>query len=452
MPDQSRGGPAACMALALLLSAAAGSTAAVAQSTNSFDVVVSPAARATLTRAENLLAAGNGQQAWALLQPLEIELAGNPYYDYLLGVAALDTGRYSEAIFSLRRAIAVQPNFSGARMELGRAYYEAGNAGLARPLFVALLDENPPAGVRDVLHRYINAIDARPPVPQPRLDGYLSLFAGSDSNANGSTSNQQFLGFTLNPENLETDSPFFEAAAGFTWLVPQSTQLAWLVNGRASHRDNSDAPFINATVLSAYGGLTWQRGAFFGRAGIDPYRVARDGDENETYVGADLLLGRRLTPDWDLTLGLRGGAHRFDSAIEVLDVDRVLYNVGVTWRFRERSSLTLQGIGGSDNEKLGGSPYGNSKVGGRLSLSTALGGKAFLHSSYGSLTSDYDGLFFGGPREDEQRTATLRIEFRDVWTDGLTLMPSFRYVDNESDIPLYEYDRTEIGLLIRWAP
>jgi hypothetical protein len=75
-----------------------------------------------------------------------------------------------------------------------------------------------------------------------------------------------------------------------------------------------------------------------------------------------------------------------------------------------------------------------------------------LFASLGALQSDYDGLFFGMTREDTQLNAVLQLEFRDVWTDGLTLAPRLRFVGNDSDVALYEYDRTEVGLLIRWAP
>jgi hypothetical protein len=81
-----------------------------------------------------------------------------------------------------------------------------------------------------------------------------------------------------------------------------------------------------------------------------------------------------------------------------------------------------------------------------------LGTRSYLHLSAGYLTTDYDGLFFGAPREDDQFTTMLRLEFRDVLTDGLSFMPMLRYVDNASDVPLYEYDRTEIGLIVRWTP
>jgi tetratricopeptide (TPR) repeat protein len=438
--------------IAQIVVLAFGLIAVTAHAQDTLQISAATETRALLAEAETLLAGNDSEHAYALLIPHETELAGSPYYDYLLGVAALDSGRRSEAIFSLRRSIAVEPRFSGARMELGRAYFESGNPALARPIFVSLLGENPPAGVRDVLQQYIRAIDTPRPAPQSRFSGYFESFVGHDSNANGSTADQQFLGFMLSPENLATESPVIEIAAGFNWFVPKSSSFAWLVNARAGHRNNIDASFVNATILSGLGGMTWQRGEYFGRAAIDSYWASRDGNANESYAGLDLLFGRRLGDSWDVSLGLRGGAQRHDESIEVLDVNRVLYTFDVSQRFASGGKLSLQLIGGSDSEQQSGSPYGNSKTGGRISLSTPLGNASFLHASLGSLTSDYDGLFFGAPREDKQLMFLVQLEFRDVLTEGLSFVPLLRYVDNESDVSLYDYDRTEIGLLLRWVP
>jgi len=448
--DTLRGRKPRMWLVAVLLVAAA--PPVLARQVDTIDVAARPESRALLSRAEALLASGQAADAYRILSGAEADLAGDPYFDYLLGVASLDTGRTSESIFALRRSIAIEPRFSGARMELARAYYESGNVQLARPLFTALLDENPPPYVRDVIGRYIDAIDARPQMPAARFDGWLESFVGYDSNANGSTASQQFLGFTLSPQNLETESPFVEIGGGFNWTVPGSTRFAWIANARLGHRHNTDASFVDATIVSGYAGSTWQRGATFGRAGIDGYWSSRDGDANEAYGGIDLLLGRRFGAQWDVTLGLRGGANRFDGSLEVLDVDRVLYTLGLSKRFSGTSRLSLEAIGGSDSEKQAGSPYGNSKAGVRLAFGTDIGEHSFLHATLGSLRSDYDGLFFGLGREDRQTSAALQIEFRDVMVDGLTVMPSLRYVNNDSDLALYEYDRTEIGLLIRWTP
>ncbi len=403
-----------------------------------------------LFAAEDLLGAGRPGRAYDLLSPEEARLAGNPLYDYLLGVAALDSGRYSEAIFSLQRSLAVEPAFSGARMELARAYFDGGNEDLARPLFVQLLDENPPSLVRSVLHKYIDAIDAIPPTPRSRVISFADVKIGHDSNANGSTADQQFLGFTLSPENVETSSHFVEIGIGFDWLVPRSTQFGWTISGRASQRVNPDATFVDATILSGLVGMNWNRGAFFGRAGIDGYLGAREGESNESYGGLDLLFGRRLGDRWDLSLGLRGGAQRFDESIETLDVNRFLYTLGITRRFHA-ALLSLQAIGGDESEVQAGSPYGNSKSGGRLSINAQVGNSALLYASIGALKSDYDGLFFGAKREDTQVTSFVQLEFRDFLTDGLSIAPQIRYVSNDSDVDLYEYNRTEYGVMLRWA-
>lgn len=435
---------------ACLLLACVTTSSALAQDT--LQVAASVDEQQFLADAESLLASGQSSAAFTLLSTRELELAGNPYYDYLLGVAALDSGRHSEAIFSLRRSLEVSPNFSGARMELARAYFDSGNSGLARPLFVRLLAENPPAPVRTVINNYIASIDATPSRPKSSLRYSFDVTGGYDDNANGSTDNQQFMGFTLSPDNLKTESSFLEAGAGLSWNNPKSTQFAWYAGGRAGYRHNPDAGFVDSGLVSGNAGMNWQRGAFFGRAGVDGYWATRDGDPNENYLGLDALFGNRITDNWELSFGLRGGAIRHDDAIKTLDVDRILYSGGLHYRFGSPGNVGLEVIGGSDSERETGSPYGNSKLGGRLTLYMPVSERGTLFASAGSLTSDYDGLFFGTTRKDTQVSTLLQITFADVWIDGLSLTPRIRYVDNDSNVALYDYDRTEVGLQLQWMP
>lgn len=427
-------------------------TSVTAQQTDTIQIAADQQTQIVLRDAQSLLGAGQSDRAYSLLMPHEVMLAGNPYYDYLLGIAALDSGRTSEAIFSLRRSLAVEPGFSGARMELARAYFESGNKDLARPLFAQLLTEDPPPAVNAVINDYIRAIDARPAIQRSRWNQYLELFVGHDNNANGSTGDQDFLGFTLSPNNVKTASSFSEIAAGLDWYKPANSQFAWLMNLKASHRSNPDASFVDAGILSGLFGANWQRDSWFGRAAIEAWWGSRDGSYNESYAGLDLLFGRRLGQHWDLTLGLRGGGVKHRDFLEVLDVNRVLYSLGTSYRFDNSARISVQAIGGKDNEQQQGSPYGNSKAGGRISLSAPVGARSLLYASLGSLTTDYDGLFFGGSREDQQLTGLLQLEFRDVLTEGLTFVPRIRYIDNDSDVDLYTYDRLEYGLIIRWAP
>src|SRR2546427_9945645 len=77
-------------------------------------------------RARLLLQQKNPQAAYRLLDPLESQRAGDPEYDYLLGIAALDSGERERAVFALERVLAVNPKHAQPRPEIPRPYFEMG--------------------------------------------------------------------------------------------------------------------------------------------------------------------------------------------------------------------------------------------------------------------------------------------------------------------------------------
>src|ERR1051325_6517870 len=83
-------------------------------------------------RAKRLLNQRQAKQAYELLLPQEGARAGDPEFDYLLGIAALDAGAPERAVFALERVLAVQPNNHVARAEIARAYLALGEREAAR--------------------------------------------------------------------------------------------------------------------------------------------------------------------------------------------------------------------------------------------------------------------------------------------------------------------------------
>ena len=72
--------------LVLALVTSSGTTAFAQQT---LQVAADADAQSLLREAETLLANGESQRAYELLDPREEALYGNPYFEYLLGVAAL---------------------------------------------------------------------------------------------------------------------------------------------------------------------------------------------------------------------------------------------------------------------------------------------------------------------------------------------------------------------------
>lgn len=117
-------------------------------------------ADALLDSARTHINAGNPELAWKILAPLNSERAGDVEFDYLLGLAALDTGRRTEAVFALERVLAVEPEHAEARAEIARAYFELNELRRAKAEFDQVLqDESVPAEARLEIGKFLSAIE-----------------------------------------------------------------------------------------------------------------------------------------------------------------------------------------------------------------------------------------------------------------------------------------------------
>ena len=84
----------------------------------------SPGVRAdALTdQAKGLLDAGKSAQSFALLDAQESTRAGEVMFDFLLGLAAIDVGQNTRAVFALERVLAMDSNNVRARAEIARPF------------------------------------------------------------------------------------------------------------------------------------------------------------------------------------------------------------------------------------------------------------------------------------------------------------------------------------------
>ncbi len=215
----------------------------------------------TLLRdARQLIIDGEMQQAYDLLAPHEIQLAGNEDYDYLFGTAAVDSGRADLAVFTLERVLEINPAFAGARVELARAYYEIGNTSKARYHFEYLLAQNPPPAVQQVITSYLRNIDRIAGDFEAIHIPQIAAGFGYDTNANASTGDNRFLFFFLDDRNIETESPYYYATIADFYSRPLGKDWRLIVNGALGQRNFPDASFVDATNLNANVGFEYNSG------------------------------------------------------------------------------------------------------------------------------------------------------------------------------------------------
>jgi outer membrane protein len=414
-------------------------------------------ARLTLGEAQRLLGAGDAAGAYALLAAREADWAGAPLYDYLFGVAALDSGRISDARFSLERVVAAAPDFDGARMELARAQFEAADLEGARTQFNYLAGRSPPPATAAVISRYLAAIDSRIGARGNDWNAFVEVGGGYDSNANASTSDEQFGIFILNDNNVETDSAFGTLAAGIGHQAGYGNGLASASSLRGDWRVNPDARFVDQATIGAGSTLFYSRNAWRSSVGVNGYYGWLDGSPQEAYAGLNLGVARLLGDRWELGARAQGGPVRFQQdVLEVLDVNRLLGSLTLT-RFGlgtggGRVSLSL--LAGTDDARQSDSPFGNDRLGTRLSAAFPISSVASLYLEGGWLQADYDdspGFFGGANREDDQYNAIAAVEFNNWPAADWVVAPRIRYTRNDSTISLYDYDRWEAAVTLRRA-
>jgi tetratricopeptide (TPR) repeat protein len=411
--------------------------------------------QALLAQGKQLVVESKMVQAYDLLAPHEFQLAGNTDYDYLYGTAALDSGHADLAIFALERVLEERPSYAGARLELARAYYDIGDNESARYHFDYLMGQNPPPNVRQAITSYLRAID--------RLAGayrsiHLPHFAagvGWDSNPNASTTVEQFLGFLLDGNNTEQESPMYHASLGDYYSNPLSANAKLILTGAVAQRNYPDASFVDSTDIFANAAVEWN----FGDTTITPTIGAAfnwlDGDSNlDRYIG-DFSVTHSLNDSWKLLGGATVAAHRFTNDLKIRDAD--IYNArgGFDYYFDPAtgSVLTLLAQVGTDDTREDISPFDNDRWALTLSASRIIAQGMLLAIDAGYKNTDYDGdtNFFGVDREDDMVRGAISLHLFDWPLQGWRTIGRVAYTDVDSNLDLYTYDRTEVGLTFHKA-
>lgn len=421
--------------------------------------VALPSWSADLGRARALLANGQAASAYALLAPELTREAGNADFNYVLGLAAIDSGHPADAVAAFERVLAVQPAHLQARAELGRAYIALNEPEAARRELDTVQRQGAvPADVRRTLDRYISALDTSLSGGGTAVSGQLSLAGGYDTNVNNSTSDPRILipafaalGFaTLAPSAVAQEDGFAQAAGRLSVVHGLSVNQRLIADFTGSYRVNGSVSAYDQGLLGAtlgYAHITPDDGTFTVSAQAQGYFVGGD-----NYRNAFGGLGQwTVTRDaWDI--GLYG---------QYLNLaypgnpgqDAHRYALGLT--LGRAVSLPWQSY-------LFGSVYGGQEIvmdstfdslsysyaGMRLGLEIKPTERLAFTASAAAETNQYfapEPLFF--KTRDTFRT-DLELGARYKLREQLTLGLSVTYTNANSNIQLYDYQRVATMLTL----
>ena len=407
-----------------------------------------------LQAARTAMAAGKPAQAVAVLQPLESERAGDPAFDFLLGLARLDAGDPERAIFAFERVLAVQPNHAQARAEIGRAYLQLGerDAGVRELESVRKMDM--PDEARRTIENYLNAFGAGP----TRFGGYLEASFGHDSNVNSGVAASRMaipalgnLIFNLAPDGRERSAAFLNLGGGVNVAHPLAPGWFLLAGGSLSQRLNDGHSQFNTRNIDGNLGVRYAFGSNAISVGFQAQTFDVDNDRNRNALG--------LVAQWQRQLDVQTQISAFGQFVQLRypgqklrDADRSIIGFAYARVLAGAWSPSLYAsvYGGQESERRSGvSHLGHRPLGIRLGgqIRPTASTNWFANVSYEHRRYGGDDPLFLARRNDRQWDLRLGLNYQPyrAWV----VSPQISYTRNDSNVAINDYSRTMLSVSVR---
>ncbi len=392
--------------------------------------------------------------AYQLLEPALEQRSTDPDYNYILGLAAADSGHVAEAIMAFQRVLATNPDHAQARAELARTYAMAGDIDTAREQFDTVVnDPSLPDPVRQRFDRIVRDYDRQIAGGGSSVSGFVDAAGGYDSNINGATDADTiviplFAAFgpgALGAAAREQDKAFYEVLAGVSGVTAVSRQTRLFASVLGNWRDNIDSSAFDQSAITGTGGVGHTL------ANRDVISFSLQGqqfwlgqDSFRQSYGAIGQYTTRLKSGEALSVSAEAFRLNFDND-PLRDANR--YSLGVSYAARTTIvSLT----GGHEETRRGAGDHLSfdylrlnfgieQPVGTNVSVIAGVGGQVRRHDAA-------DPLFLG-KRKDEQVDLSAGLKFRIA--ENIYARPRVTYTRNWSNFALYDYERATVSVGVR---
>ncbi len=424
----------------------------------------------TLQKAKQLMRDGMPSQAYKLLEALEFEQAGNIDFDYLIGIAALDSGKADKASLALERVLAQDANLAGARLDMARAWYVLGDYERARKELHILSGQNPPSAALSMIKQLHNAIDGSEEEGKrsAKWSGYLESGIGYDNNVTSVV--DDFTDALL--KTYQTD----EFTATGNSIKRQSSVVFMQGGGDFSQRFNDDwsmdfsldaklrglprARRYTSELLDSRAALQYKAGSYKWRFGLSLQRYWQETEAEQTSnhrsSGFFLQWQKSINRDNYLSVMLSGNRHHYFD-VPISDGDN--YSLSIAWlhqfsgNWRPSLNLTLSKhvddakylLGNNrsnDRDSVGLRAFAQISPRENIDLFASLG---FTHrtdrdtnarSPY--VTHGFDNLI--------DSSVGVNWRFKGNWS----LHSQLNYSRNNSNLAINRYHRTEVSAAVRF--
>jgi hypothetical protein len=412
---------------------------------------------AVVQQALDLQAQGNSAAAYDLLEPLEVDRAGDPDFDTVFGILGNETEHFSRAIMALERVLAVQPAHPRVRAELGRALFAVGDNKSARELFEDAKKGDVPPGAALTIDQFLSAIERAEDAGRSAVRGYIEAGIGYDTNvnsgpANGNVAVPAFGGaiLKLDASGVKLGSAFGSLSAGLTGRHVLDPRWSLIGAVSATTRPNADhASQLNTSQLDGNAGVSWrhERNEITAVAQVGTFTL--DGSQFRQSAGG--------TAEWIYRID---GFRQWNSYLQYArlhyptqptrDVNRTVVGTSYAHQFKG-GNLAFGGVyaGAEQTTNDNVDQLGHHLFGMRGGLQVPVGSSVAAFASFGFENRIYGGSdpFFLVRRHDKQGNASFGL----LWEPAprWRVTPQIGFTRVSSNSPISDFNKAVFSVTAR---
>ena len=244
-----------------------------------------------LVDAEAMINNGKAAEAYALLEPMEFDLAGDLKFDYLLGISALNSAHPDRATIALERVMATNASYGEVELWMAIAYYQSGDMQRAQQVFNAVLAHSQVEASQASANQFLAAIkqqeEARAQAAtagtRPYWIGNIETGMGYDNNI-GSIAADYAAGFSSAFSGSQTTAlagiagKFFMLNGGVEGRYPLRVTGSYaFASLDASKRAYPSQNMMSSKALVVKGGMNFIKGSDTYKLDINRRESRQDG-------------------------------------------------------------------------------------------------------------------------------------------------------------------------------
>jgi len=403
-------------------------------------------------QARALLAAGQAQEARALLAPLAENGTADNQTLFLLAMAAKAQGDWPAVKTHLTELLARDPAAPRVKLELAEAHYRTGEPIRARQLLNEVKASNPPPKVGENIDAFLAFIQSGTP---SLFSGWVSAGRLYDTNANQGPNIDTVLMYNL-PFTLNKDAKgnadwatILRAGGNFNYAVNDKLALTAGVSVYSTDYDTLSRFDVLSTSVNAgpsykLNGWSFSLPYIFNMVKIGHSEY--EGDWYQISNGVAPQFGWQVNPRVSVQGSLAWQDKRYRNNSQ-RNGKALTFSPSIRYGIDPRSYATLGGYAGKESSGIKTSA--NDSHGVSLGYYRAINQNWNVYVSPSWSQTDYDGIeaAYGKGRKDERWDATANLNYT-VPNWGVNVTLSYTYTHNKSSIAMYQYKREQTMLSV----